>query len=94
MSLITPDSFVTAESIAEKVKSGEWSAVEILDKYLSQIEQHESEVHAFNTVLEDEARTAARETDKRVAAGETLGASRSSSCGQRQLMHQGDTNNS
>ena len=37
MSLITSDSFVTAESIAEKVKSGEWSAVEILDKYLSQI---------------------------------------------------------
>ena len=73
MSPTAPDSFITAQSIAEKVKSGEWSAVEILDKYLSQIEQHESEVHAFNTVLEDEARDAARETDRRIASGETLG---------------------
>ena len=73
MNSIVPDSSLTARSIAENVQSGEWSALEVLEGYLSQITQHESEIHAFTTVLEEEARATARETDKDIAAGKILG---------------------
>ena len=73
MNSIVPDSSLTARNIAENVQSGEWSALEVLEGYLSQITQHESEINAFTTVLEEEARATARETDKDIAAGKTLG---------------------
>ena len=73
MNSIVPDSSLTARNIAENVQSGEWSALEVLEGYLTQITQHESEINAFTTVLEEEARATARETDKDIAAGKTLG---------------------
>ncbi len=73
MTSLVPTSSSSAQAIAEGVQSGEWSALEILERYLEKIEQHEPQIHAFNTVLGDEARAAAQETDARVASGENVG---------------------
>ncbi|MDG2300531.1 MAG: Asp-tRNA(Asn)/Glu-tRNA(Gln) amidotransferase subunit GatA [Acidimicrobiales bacterium] len=73
MSSIIPATSLTAQTIAEKVQSGEWTALETLENYLTQIAKSDAEIHAFNTVLEDEARAAARAIDERVALGEDVG---------------------
>ena len=63
----------TAAAIAAAVRSGAATAAEVLEGYLTQIEQREPDIHAFNLVLADEAREAAADIDRRVAAGEDLG---------------------
>ena len=63
----------TAVSIAEAVRSGTVSAVEVLDAHLAAIEAREGEIHAFNLVTADDARAAAAAIDARVAAGEDPG---------------------
>jgi len=73
VSSIIPATSLTAQTIAEKVQSGEWTALETLENYLTQIAKSDAEIHAFNTVLEDEARAAARVIDERVALGEDVG---------------------
>ncbi len=73
MSSIIPATSLTAQTIAEKVQSGEWTALETLENYLTQIAKSDAEIHAFNTVLQDEARAAARAIDERVALGEDVG---------------------
>ncbi len=73
MSSLIPATSLTAQTIAEKVQSGEWTALETLENYLTQIAKGDAEIHAFNTVLEDEARAAARAIDERVALGEDVG---------------------
>ena len=73
MSSLIPATSLTAQTIAEKVQSGEWTALETLENYLTQIAKSDAEIHAFNTVLEDEARAAARAIDERVALGEDVG---------------------
>jgi len=64
---------VTAREIAEAVRSKQRSAREVVDEHLSRIDERESELHAFNLVLADEARAAASAIDERVAAGEDPG---------------------
>jgi aspartyl-tRNA(Asn)/glutamyl-tRNA(Gln) amidotransferase subunit A len=63
----------TIAAIADGVRSGERSAAEVVEEYLTQIERDEPEVHAFNLVAADEARAAARAVDERVAAGSDPG---------------------
>jgi aspartyl-tRNA(Asn)/glutamyl-tRNA(Gln) amidotransferase subunit A len=63
----------TAAVIAAAVRSGERRAREVVDAHLAAIEATEGEVHAFNLVLADEARSAADELDRRIAAGEDPG---------------------
>ena len=63
----------TARDIATAVRSGERSATEVLDEYLATIESGDDEIHAFNLVSTDAAHSAAREVDRRVAAGEDPG---------------------
>jgi len=63
----------SAREIARQVQAGERSAREVLDDHLAAIEAREAEIHAFNLVLADEARAAAAEIDRRVAAGEDIG---------------------
>src|SRR4051812_10413653 len=58
-----------AVEIAEAVRSGARSAVEVLDEHLAVINQRDGEVHAFNHVMTDAARLLAEEVDRRVAAG-------------------------
>jgi aspartyl-tRNA(Asn)/glutamyl-tRNA(Gln) amidotransferase subunit A len=64
---------VTARAIAQSVRSGERSALDVVDEHLARIDEREAELHAFNLVLRDEARAAAAEIDRRVAAGEDPG---------------------
>jgi aspartyl-tRNA(Asn)/glutamyl-tRNA(Gln) amidotransferase subunit A len=63
----------TALELAAAIRAGERSAREALDGYLAAIEARESEIHAFNLVTAEEARAAADEIDRRVAAGEDPG---------------------
>ena len=58
-----------AVDIAAGVRGGSLSAVEVLEGHLAAIDARESEVHAFNLVLADEARERAAAIDASVAAG-------------------------
>jgi aspartyl-tRNA(Asn)/glutamyl-tRNA(Gln) amidotransferase subunit A len=64
---------VSGLSIAADVRAGRRSALDVVDEHLARIAEREREIHAFNLVLADEARTAAAEIDRRVAAGEDPG---------------------
>jgi aspartyl-tRNA(Asn)/glutamyl-tRNA(Gln) amidotransferase subunit A len=63
----------TATSIAAAVAAGERSARAVVDEHLAAIEAREPELHAFNLVTAEQARAAADEIDRRVAAGESVG---------------------
>jgi aspartyl-tRNA(Asn)/glutamyl-tRNA(Gln) amidotransferase subunit A len=62
-----------AAGIAAAVRRGERSAVEVVEEHLAAVGAREEELHAFNLVLADEARAAAADVDRRVAAGEDPG---------------------
>jgi aspartyl-tRNA(Asn)/glutamyl-tRNA(Gln) amidotransferase subunit A len=64
---------VSALEIARAVRAGERSARDVVDEHLAAIDGREAELHAFNLVLADEARAAADDIDRRVAAGEDVG---------------------
>ena len=53
--------------------AGRTAAAAVLDAHLAEIERREDEIHAFNTVLRDEARAAAEAVDAAVAAGRDPG---------------------
>jgi aspartyl-tRNA(Asn)/glutamyl-tRNA(Gln) amidotransferase subunit A len=63
----------SALAIASGVRSGERSAVEVVEAHLARIEAAEGEIHAFNEVTAEAARAGAAEIDRRVAAGEDVG---------------------
>jgi aspartyl-tRNA(Asn)/glutamyl-tRNA(Gln) amidotransferase subunit A len=63
----------TVLDIVEGVRTGTRSAVSVLDEHLRRIDERESEIHAFNLVLADEARARAAEVDAAVAAGDDPG---------------------
>jgi aspartyl-tRNA(Asn)/glutamyl-tRNA(Gln) amidotransferase subunit A len=63
----------TAISIAAAVRAGERTAREVVEEHLAAIDAREGELHAFNTVLADEARAAADDIDAAVAAGRDPG---------------------
>ena len=64
---------MTASDIAADVRSGRRTAREVLDEHLGRVREREGELHAFNLVMEDEARAAAAAVDERVAAGDDPG---------------------
>jgi aspartyl-tRNA(Asn)/glutamyl-tRNA(Gln) amidotransferase subunit A len=64
---------VTAAEIAAAVRSGERRAIDVLEEHLARIASREDEIHAFNTVLEDDARAAADAIDIAVAEGRDPG---------------------
>jgi len=64
---------VTAVEIAAAVRSGQRSARSVVDEHLSAIDTGEAEVHAFNLVTAEQARTRADEIDVAVAAGQDPG---------------------
>ena len=64
---------MTVLAIAAAVKSGERTAQDVLEEHLDRIAARDNEIGAFNLVLADEARTAAREVDAAVARGEPTG---------------------
>ena len=63
----------TAAVIASDVAAGRRTASSILESHFAAIDAHETEVHAFNFVLRDHARTAAAAVDTDVAAGRSVG---------------------
>ncbi len=73
MNSVTPEQYQSAIEIADLVTTREISALEILERHLNKIEEHEKDVHAFNLVTINEARAAAKETDKLISEGENVG---------------------
>ncbi len=63
----------TAIQLAGDVRAGRLRALDVLEQHLAAIELREPEIHAFNTVLADEARAAAMAVDVAVAAGRDPG---------------------
>src|SRR5438067_527886 len=63
----------TAVDIARAVRSGERSARDVVDEHLAAIEERDGGLHAFQHVMAAEARAAADDVDRRVAAGEDPG---------------------
>jgi len=59
--------------LANAVRSGGRSAVEVLEESLAAIDAGDGEVHAFNLVMADEARAQAVAVDRTVANGEDPG---------------------
>jgi aspartyl-tRNA(Asn)/glutamyl-tRNA(Gln) amidotransferase subunit A len=64
---------MTALEIARAVRAGERSAREVVEAHLAAIDGRDGELHAFNLVLADEARAAADDIDRRIAAGDDPG---------------------
>ncbi|MCY4511447.1 MAG: Asp-tRNA(Asn)/Glu-tRNA(Gln) amidotransferase subunit GatA, partial [Acidobacteria bacterium] len=64
---------MTALAIAAAVKSGDRTARDVVEEHLARIAAQDGEIGAFNLVLADEARAAAREVDAAVARGEPAG---------------------
>ncbi|MGW7448640.1 amidase [Kitasatospora sp. NPDC054795] len=62
-----------ATELAAAVRTGEVSAVEVVDDHLDRIAEVNPYLNAVTQLLADRARAAARETDRRRAAGEELG---------------------
>jgi aspartyl-tRNA(Asn)/glutamyl-tRNA(Gln) amidotransferase subunit A len=63
----------TVAEISAGVRSGELSALAVVDEHLAAIDGREGEVHAFNLVTADAARAAAAAVDAAVAAGRDPG---------------------
>jgi aspartyl-tRNA(Asn)/glutamyl-tRNA(Gln) amidotransferase subunit A len=63
----------TALEIAQAVRAKERSAREVAEQYLQNIDGRESDIHAFNYVMRDEALAAADALDARIAKGEDVG---------------------
>ena len=64
---------LSASELASKVASGEASALQVIENHLQRIELVNPEFNGIVNVLEDSALEAAKEVDRRRAAGETLG---------------------
>jgi aspartyl-tRNA(Asn)/glutamyl-tRNA(Gln) amidotransferase subunit A len=59
--------------LANAVRSGARSALDVLEEHLARIDAGDGQVHAFNLVTADEARRQAIVVDRQVAAGEDPG---------------------
>lgn len=64
---------LTAEEIARGVRSGQWSAVRVLEAHLARIKEFDGEINAVVTLCEEYARGKAGEVDEAVAAGRDPG---------------------
>ena len=63
-----------AVGIAAGVRGGTLKAVDVVEEHLAAIAAREPEIHAFNLVLADQARSRAEAIDAMVAAGDDPGA--------------------
>jgi aspartyl-tRNA(Asn)/glutamyl-tRNA(Gln) amidotransferase subunit A len=63
----------SAVQLAQQIKSKKVSCREVTDAFLDRIEKVEPKVHAFISVLNDEARKRADALDKRLASGDDIG---------------------
>jgi aspartyl-tRNA(Asn)/glutamyl-tRNA(Gln) amidotransferase subunit A len=63
----------TAIDLAAQVRSGQRSALDIVNEHLGRIAEREPDIHAFNLVTADQAQAAARAIDDRVRQGDDPG---------------------
>jgi aspartyl-tRNA(Asn)/glutamyl-tRNA(Gln) amidotransferase subunit A len=63
----------SAIDIAWNVRNNVVTATDVVEQHLAEIDRRESEIHAFNLVLADEARARAAEIDEAVAVGRDPG---------------------
>jgi aspartyl-tRNA(Asn)/glutamyl-tRNA(Gln) amidotransferase subunit A len=63
----------SAVEIAAAVRGGSRTARQVIEEHLDAIARRESDIHAFNTVLADEARATADAVDHKLAMGEDPG---------------------
>ena len=70
---MSTETTLSAVQIAAGVRAGTLKATDVLEQHLARITERESDVHAFNLVLADEARAAAAAIDAAVAAGNDPG---------------------
>ena len=61
------------KELVQKIKSGETSAVSVVQKYLGRIKKNNPEINAFVRTSEAKALAKAREIDEKAAAGKPLG---------------------
>ncbi len=69
----SPAAFGDAAAIASAVRSGERSAASVMAEHLARIDEYETEIHAFNEVVAEQAVTQAAVIDERIAAGQDVG---------------------
>ena len=62
-----------ATDLADMIAAGDVSSLEVVDSHLDRIEEVNGWLNAVTRVLADEARVAAKDADKAVAAGDKLG---------------------
>ena len=62
-----------AIEIAARVRDGSVKSAEVIEQHLARIDAREPEIHAFNLVMSDEARSRAEAIDAMVAAGRDPG---------------------
>jgi aspartyl-tRNA(Asn)/glutamyl-tRNA(Gln) amidotransferase subunit A len=60
---------LTLKAASEKLKNDEISSAEIVDDCLGQIEKHDKDISAYLTVLSNEAKKAAKDSDERRKGG-------------------------
>jgi len=70
---LSPASTPSALEVAAAVRSGERTAVDVLESHLAVVARREPELHAFNLVTEEQARADAAAVDAAVAAGRDPG---------------------
>lgn len=63
---------LTLKEVAEKLKSGEITSVSLTQACLGQIEKMDNDIHAFLSVLNNDAMAAAEASDKRRSQGKEL----------------------
>jgi aspartyl-tRNA(Asn)/glutamyl-tRNA(Gln) amidotransferase subunit A len=64
---------LTARDLLEKLSAGDVTAVEVAQAYLSQIERHDSKLHAFLRVHSQQALERAAAIDERRQRGQAVG---------------------
>ena len=64
---------LTAIEVADKIRRQEITAEEYILSIIERIRRVEDEIHAFVTILEEEAKRRAREIDKKIRMGEEVG---------------------
>jgi len=65
---------LTLKSASEKLKNDEITPSEIVDDCLGQIEKHDKDINAYLTVLFDDAKKAAEESQARISSGKAKSA--------------------
>ncbi|MHB1581875.1 MAG: AtzE family amidohydrolase, partial [Acidithiobacillus sp.] len=64
------DPFPQAQEIAQRVRSGEWRAAEVVQDTLRHIHASNGEINAFTCITETRALREAEAVDRKVARGE------------------------